>query len=748
MGCGCNNNFNQNVRSKRIGNDIRFNWTIKDGDGEPYILEGKDIALAVKSPLGPMPFGDMEIAGNVISFTLYGKDQKAHGLYTAVLVENPGKEGMKTVDITDIINLVGHTSQEGGEDRCSHLSTETVDLESELIAGVPGPRGVGVEDCEQIQTSTEGGGANIWRITLTDGTVSDFEVRNGSDANVTSETIEAALGYTPQENVIERIRRNGVDLLPENKTVNISVPTQLAQLDDDSMHRTVTDEQKAAWSGKQDNISGLIPAAASSSNQLADKDYVNDAVATASADFKGTYGSVSELPTTGVDNNDYAYVVNEDVSGNTVYDRYKFNGTDWVFEYSITNPTFTAAEWAAIQSGMTAALRQKLEGLNPNWNESDDSSPAYINNRTHYEYIIAEMLHVELSNYEEKFRDGHLVIEASYVNYNQSRTDYDIVQSIPVSAWVYDPAIHGGAYVASDYGLMIWIDDPDPIQYTFGSMHIERPSTGQSSEFYNVVYPDGSLDSLVRNYATSEIRLSYIYKLSNMFLDMDSTPTAWSGKPVTSGGVSAAIANFITKSVNDLTNYYLKSETYTRAEVESLIGAIQNFHYEIYASTSEVTSPAPNVLYLIGPTGSGSDKYEEYVYVQGRTNPWVKIGDTSIDLTGYVTIEALNTTLASYVTSAAFTQALATKQDVIADLPQIREGATDTVKYTSQTLTDAQKEQARTNIGAADVAEVSQLGSIVDELADRNDSLEAYIDHIQATMLWSGDTVWLSSQTW
>ena len=89
---------------------------------------------------------------------------------------------------------------------------------------------------------------------------------------------------------------------------------------------------------------------------------------------------------------------------------------------------------------------------------------------------------------------------------------------------------------------------------------------------------------------------------------------------------------FITKTVNDLANYYLKSQTYTQAEVNALIAAINQFHYEVYPSTSSVTDPQSNVLYLIGPTGSGSDKYEEYVY----TTQWVKIGDTSIDLTPYL----------------------------------------------------------------------------------------------------------------
>jgi len=110
-------------------------------------------------------------------------------------------------------------------------------------------------------------------------------------------------------------------------------------------------------------------------------------------------------------------------------------------------------------------------------------------------------------------------------------------------------------------------------------------------------------------------------------------------------GTIPDVSSFITKSVDDLMNYYLKSETYTKAEVQALIGAIRQFHYEIYASTDAVTSPAGNVLYLIGPASvSGSDKYEEYVYAN---NAFVKIGDTSIDLSGYVTTTALNAALAA-----------------------------------------------------------------------------------------------------
>lgn len=132
-------------------------------------------------------------------------------------------------------------------------------------------------------------------------------------------------------------------------------------------------------------------------------------------------------------------------------------------------------------------------------------------------------------------------------------------------------------------------------------------------------------------------------------------------------------AGYVIKTVDDLVNYYLKNEVYTKTEVANLIAAIQQFHYEIYASTSDVTSPQGNVLYLIGPMGTGADKYEEYVYDTTKQEPWVKIGDTSIDLSDYYTkgqtdsaiTQALNAALANYTTAEALAQLLAAKQDTL-----------------------------------------------------------------------------------
>lgn len=112
--------------------------------------------------------------------------------------------------------------------------------------------------------------------------------------------------------------------------------------------------------------------------------------------------------------------------------------------------------------------------------------------------------------------------------------------------------------------------------------------------------------------------------------------------------IDALIADFVTASTNSLINYYLKSETYSQTEVNSLISAIETTHFEVYASLSDITNPQSNVLYLVGPIGTGSDKYEIYIY---SNNQFVKIDDTSIDLSGYATTtdlqNAINTAMAT-----------------------------------------------------------------------------------------------------
>jgi hypothetical protein len=108
-------------------------------------------------------------------------------------------------------------------------------------------------------------------------------------------------------------------------------------------------------------IEDKIPAQASSENKLADKEFVNSSIATATATFRGTFNTLEALKATQADKNDYAFWVHKDEDGNTCYDKYTYTDTEWKFEYRLNNSSFTTAQWAALNSGVTADVIKALQ---------------------------------------------------------------------------------------------------------------------------------------------------------------------------------------------------------------------------------------------------------------------------------------------------------------------------------------------------------------------------------------------------
>lgn len=133
-------------------------------------------------------------------------------------------------------------------------------------------------------------------------------------------------------------------------------------------------------------------------------DFVNSSVSTNTADFKGTFSSLAELQAvTDANNNDYGFVVGTDADGNTVYNRYKFNGSAWEFEYALNNSSFTAAQWATIQSGLTAADKTKLNGIESGANKTvvdsslSNSSTNPLENRAVYNALSGKASQTDMN---------------------------------------------------------------------------------------------------------------------------------------------------------------------------------------------------------------------------------------------------------------------------------------------------------------------------------------------------------------
>lgn len=94
------------------------------------------------------------------------------------------------------------------------------------------------------------------------------------------------------------------------------------------------------------------------------------------------------------------------------------------------------------------------------------------------------------------------------------------------------------------------------------------------------------------------------------------------------------VSNFITNTVDNLVNYYKKSETFTKQEVNDLISAITTMDIRV-VQTLPTEDISTTTIYFVPKTTAGTnDVYDEYIYV---SNAWEHIGSTDIDLSGYQT---------------------------------------------------------------------------------------------------------------
>ena len=376
----------------------------------------------------------------------------------------------------------------------------------------------------------------------------------------------------------------------------------------------VGDEQSRAQAAEQanaddiDTIESKIPAAASSQNKLATEQYVNSSVATNTATYRGSYNLVSDLSLTTAaseeqiatalageidtaDNNDYCFVQIPvaDATPTVIarVDRYKFDGTAWGFEFSLNNSGFTAAQWDALNSGITSGLVSKLSDLPTE----------------------AELSALLLGK-------------------------QDVIADLA--------AIRSGA--------------------ALGATAYQKPITG---------IPETDL--------TTELQL--------------------------------ALASFITATAQNLAYYYLKSETYSAAQIDAMIAAIKQFLFESVQTLPEASAQTVGKIYLVPSaqpqTHNVKDEYITLTATEEGTTTyyWECIGSTEVNLTNYYTktetdtaiASALNTALAAYSTTATVStmistainsalQAYATKEYVAS---QVQEYA-GTFRGTYNTLADLQ----------------------------------------------------------
>ena len=162
-----------------------------------------------------------------------------------------------------------------------------------------------------------------------------------------------------------------------------------------------------------------------------------------------------------------------------------------------------------------------------------------------------------------------------------------------------------------------------------------------------------------------------------------------------------------------IANVYTKAEVDGKfQEVNNTISGITHFTTQIVESVDQVT--AVGVLYLIKDDSvAGVDKYNEYLYIEGQGA--VLIGDTTTDLSNYVTTDALNAAIADFVTSEGLASAIAGKADQTAvnEALALKANAADVVSNSTFDTFKTENNEAIAAARTGAVADVEAKGYAV-----------------------------------
>ena len=332
------------------------------------------------------------------------------------------------------------------------------------------------------------------------------------DGSINVSSTDSNINLTLPSDVVRDSAYKHIDAATANPlmdgTAAAGVSTKYAR--EDHVHPTDTSREDIA--NKTTVVLGTSDSKYPTDKAVAE--FVNSSIATNTANYISNNGepftSVEQLEAYSgpVTNNDYAFVTGTDSEGNTYYDRYKATVSGetvtWALEYRLNNSSFTAAQWSAINSGITSALvanihthsnKDVLDGITSsdiaNWNSKQNSLTAGDNITIDGSTISSDQVFVATYG-TTKYAEIKAAYEAGKICTVFKDTRYYYIELLKA----------------------------DKIRFT-------------SSNGTDVIY------SLVV-YSSNDSWSTYTGQLQSK-LTFDSAPTAGSKNPVTSKGIKTAI---------------------------------------------------------------------------------------------------------------------------------------------------------------------------------------------------------------
>ena len=119
----------------------------------------------------------------------------------------------------------------------------------------------------------------------------------------------------------------------------------------------------------------------------------------------------------------------------------------------------------------------------------------------------------------------------------------------------------------------------------------------------------------------------------------------------------ATLRLLIQQVTNSLVNYYLKTETYSKIEVNQIVDNVRQFQYKVVTTLPTASTDTVGYIYLVPSENPKTRNVkEEYITVSeesgGQTTySWEHIGSTNIDLSNYPTTEQMHAAIANALAS-------------------------------------------------------------------------------------------------
>lgn len=186
------------MKKIRIGNDIVIKWRITI-NGEEVNLEGLDLSLYISTTYQPRKAIAYTVAGNEITATYKGAEQKVTGVYRLTLYRNEGENAQSILDACDAFELVSCScltvdAAFGGAEvelPIADLGVGIPGLSAYEIACIEGFKGTQAEWIASLSAASEAAAAECREFTEA-AKISEKERQNNEALRVTAENERAA----------------------------------------------------------------------------------------------------------------------------------------------------------------------------------------------------------------------------------------------------------------------------------------------------------------------------------------------------------------------------------------------------------------------------------------------------------------------------------------------------------------------------------------------------------------------------